>query len=162
MVARRGYSAVQIGLHWLIVVLVLFQLVFGESMGALFRAQLRGEPLPADAALGEAHIWVGFAILAAVTLRLVLRLVQGAPPPAEGSALTRRLAGATHLLFYVLLFAAPILGILAYWWQPELGEVHELAKPAFIVLIILHVAGALYHQFVKRDDVLMRMSRPAS
>lgn len=161
MAERRGYTAAQIGLHWLIVLLVLFQLVFGESMGGLYDAKWEGAGAPADAGLGVTHIWVGFAILAAVALRLILRLSAGAPPPAAGSRITQTLAGVTHALFYVLLFAAPILGILAYWFVPSLAGVHTLAKPAFIVLIVLHAGAALYHHFVRHDEVLMRMIRPA-
>lgn len=34
----RGYSTIQIGLHWLIAALVLVQLVIGESMAAFVEA----------------------------------------------------------------------------------------------------------------------------
>jgi cytochrome b561 len=73
--ARTGYSGLQIALHWIVVALVFFQLVFGEDMTRLFRAVSRGQTPEPDVALwGNFHIWVGFAILAAVALRLALRL----------------------------------------------------------------------------------------
>lgn len=162
--AARGYSATQITLHWLIVLLVFFQLVFGESMSSVFRASFRGTPVePGDATLATAHIWVGFAILALVILRLALRLRNGAPPsPAGQSPLLELAARVTHALFYILLILVPISGIVAYYWVPAAGEVHELGKPAFIILIVLHVAAALWHQFYLRDGLLMRMLKPGA
>lgn len=159
-----GYSAAQISLHWLIVVLVFFQLIFGESMSTSFRAASRGTAVdPADATLATAHLWVGFAILALVVIRLALRLRDGAPlPPAGESPALVLAAKATHALFYILLFVVPISGIVAYYWVPAAGEVHELGKPAFIILIVLHIAAALWHQFWLRDGLLMRMLKPGA
>jgi cytochrome b561 len=162
--AVRGYTAAQIALHWLVVLLVLFQLVFGESMATAFRAASRGTPVEgADATLATLRIWVGFAVLAAVILRLIIRVRDGAPPPPEGEAPALVLvARITHALFYVLLFAVPISGIVAYYWLPAVGEIHELSKPIFIILILLHSAAAFWHQFWLRDGVLMRMLKPGA
>jgi cytochrome b561 len=41
--------------------------------------------------------------------------------------------------------------------QKELSGVHVLLAWSAIVLVALHIAGALYHQFVRRDEVLVRM-----
>ncbi|HEV7286534.1 MAG TPA: cytochrome b/b6 domain-containing protein [Kaistia sp.] len=83
-------------------------------------------------------------------------------PCPPGSALLGTLARLTHIAFYVLLVAVPVTGILAYWFIPSLGDVHELGKPAFIVLIALHAAAALWHQFWLRDGLLLRMLKPGS
>lgn len=162
--AARGYTATQIALHWLIVLLVFFQLVFGESMSTVFRSTLRQRPIdPGDASLATAHIWVGFAVLLLALIRLALRLKAGAPPPPEGESPALVLvARLTHALFYLLLIVVPLSGIVAYYWLPAIGEIHELGKPAFIVLIILHVAAALWHQFFLRDGLLMRMLKPGA
>jgi cytochrome b561 len=39
------------------------------------------------------------------------------------------------------------------------GEVHETLVKLLIALLIVHVAAALRHHFLKRDDVLLRMWR---
>lgn len=159
----RSYTATQITLHWVIVLLVLFQLVFGESMSTVFRAAARGQNVDgADAGLATAHIWVGFAILALALIRLFFRLRDGAPPAVEGPAVIVLAAKITHVLFYVLLIFVPISGIVAYWVTPAAGDVHELAKPVFIILIILHAGAALWHQFFLRDGLLMRMLKPGA
>ena len=39
-------------------------------------------------------------------------------------------------------------------------QLHTYAKPVFISLIALHVTASLYHQFWRKDGLLMRMLRP--
>ncbi|SHG37803.1 cytochrome b561 [Kaistia soli DSM 19436] len=158
-----GYSSVQVLLHWVIAALVFFQLIFGESMSMATRAARRGTELdPTDATLASAHYWVGIAILVLVAFRLAVRLVGGAPDPqSSGAPVLDKLAHAAHWLFYILLVGMPVTGLLAVYVWPELGEIHELGKPVFIVLIALHVLGALYHQFWLKDGTLRRMFVPA-
>jgi len=157
-----GYSLPQIGLHWLIVLLVFYQLIFGEDMGAAERVLRRGEPLEGATLLGaNLHLWVGIAILVLAAVRLVVRLGYGAPAPVPGlPAWQEKLSGALHWGFYALLFLVPISGLLAWFVAPELGDVHSLAKPLFIVLILVHAGAALYHHFVRKDEVLKRMLVP--
>lgn len=158
----NGYTSTQIGLHWLIVALVLFQLVFGESMVTATDAAEEGTTLGGtDAFLATAHYWVGIAILALVAVRLLVRLRTGAPAPIDGNPLLRLAAKAMHWLFYAMLVAVPISGLLTVYVNPEIGDIHQLAKPAFIVLILLHAGAALFHQFVLRDGTLKRMLVPA-
>jgi len=156
-----GYSTIQISLHWIIAVLVLFQLIFGESMTAVVDAQAKGSAVSStDQSMGTAHYWVGIAILSLVLLRLALRIGFGAPKPAGASALLAKLAAMAHWLFYVLLLAVPLTGLLAYYFSDPFGDIHGLGKPAFIILIGLHAAGALYHQFLLKDGTLRRMLVP--
>ena len=158
-----GYSGLQILLHWTIAALVFFQLIFGESMSMATRATRRGTPLdPTDATLASAHYWIGIAILALVAVRLGVRLSAGAPEPqTAGNPLLDKLAHFAHWLFYALLVAVPVTGLLAVYVSPEFGDIHELGKPAFIILIAVHVLGALYHQFWIKDGTLRRMFVPA-
>lgn len=157
---RLGYSASQIMLHWLIALLVLFQLIFGESMGEVGRAIERGEtPDPTDQFLASAHYWVGIAILALVGLRIILRVVQGAPEPV-GAGVQLKVAKAIHAIFYLLLIAVPVTGLLAVYVNEEIGEVHEIGKPLFIAFIVLHALGALFHHFKLKDETLRRMFVP--
>ncbi|MCB1500699.1 MAG: cytochrome b/b6 domain-containing protein [Bauldia sp.] len=154
----RSYSLAQILLHWVIAALVVWQLVFGESMGEVER-----QGAAADAStvfLADTHIWAGFAILVLVLLRIVLRLAQGAPPPVDSSPALALLAKLAHAAFYVLLVLVPLTGIGAYYLDLPVGGLHELGKPLFIVLIALHVAAALWHQFVRHDGTLRRMLVP--
>jgi len=69
-------------------------------------------------------------------------------------------ASASHGLFYLLLLATPILGLLAFYVGDSWGDIHSLAKPAFIVLIAVHAIAAVYHQFWLKDATLTRMMSP--
>ncbi|MGY9047075.1 hypothetical protein P775_18505 [Puniceibacterium antarcticum] len=156
--AVRGYSIAQISLHWLIAILVFTQLIFGESMTAFVDAAEEGEPVSAlDAKLATVHYYFGIAILALVVVRLALRLKNGVPPPPASSGALELAGRISHWLFYVLLVAVPITGLLGYYVGDPYGEFHTWAKPVFIALIALHVAASLYHQFWRKDGLLMRM-----
>ena len=158
--ARQGYSGLQILLHWLIAALVLFQLIFGESMGEVKDALEQGVvPDPAEQTMADAHYWVGIAILVLVALRLIVRVTQGAPAPI-GAGPQLLIAKVIHAIFYLLLVAVPVTGLLAVYVNEEIGEVHEIGKPLFIAFIVLHVLGALFHHFKLKDETLRRMFVP--
>ena len=157
---RQGYSGLQITVHWVIALLVLFQLIFGESMTTVVDAVEENQtPDPTDQALASAHYWVGIAILVLVALRIVLRLAQGAPEPV-GTGLQLKAAKAIHALFYLLLIAVPVTGLLAVYVSPEIGDIHSIGKPLFIAFIVLHALGALFHHFKLKDETLRRMFVP--
>jgi len=161
---RSGYSALQILLHWLIALLVLFQLVFGDSMSRFLHREHRGMPIDASVrSWAGYHYWVGLAILALVLLRLLLRLTRNVPEPgASGPHWMKRAASASHALFYVLLLAMPVLGLLGYYIGDPYGDIHSWGKPLLIILISIHAAAALFHQFWLKDGTLRRMLVPAS
>ena len=137
---------------------MIWQLIFGEEMEAL---EHPADADPTELFLANSHLWVGFAILALVALRIVLRIVNGAPPPIETSRATAIVARFSHAAFYVLLVAVPVTGILDYYFHLPTGGLHELGKPLFILLIALHVAATLWHQFIRHDGTLRRMIVPA-
>jgi cytochrome b561 len=155
-----GYSGLQISLHWIIALLVLFQLVFGESMTTMVDAEENGEAVePLDQSLATGHLWVGIAILALVLIRLALRIGQGTPEP-NGSGMAQRAAKIAHAVFYLLLIAMPVTGLLTYYEIADLGDLHGWGKPVFIALIAIHALAALYHQFLVKDGTLARMLSP--
>lgn len=157
---RSGYSSLQIALHWSIAALVLVQLLFGESMTTVVDAAEEGTtPSGSDQLLSQVHYWVGLTILALVAIRIVVRLTRGAP--AADPTLFGKLATAAHVLFYALLILVPVSGLLGYYYGDPWGEWHTLGKPAFIVLIALHAAAALFHHFWLRDATLRRMLTPS-
>lgn len=159
--SRQGYSGLQILLHWLIAALVLFQLVFGESMVSVVDALEEGRiPDPTDKALAGAHYWIGISVLVLVVLRIVVRLVQGAPAPA-GLGWQAVASKLVHGIFYLLLIAVPATGLMALYVSDAFGDIHAIGKPLFIAFIVLHAFGALYHQFRLRDGTLRRMFLPA-
>lgn len=158
-----GYSSLQIGLHWTVVVLVAFQYVAHSGMEAAWGALRRNEVPPADTvALTYLHIAAGTLVLLLALTRIGLRFTRGAPPPpADEPRLLQLLSEVVHVAIYGLLLLLPLSGLVAWFLEiPAAGVIHVLLQYALLVAIALHVAGALFQHFIRRTDVLMRMLRP--
>ena len=161
-VAPTGYRASQIHLHWTVFALVAFQFFFGDNMTDLFRAAHEGPATEVSPFWTAVHIVVGLAILILMIARLALRQRYGAPsPPAGENAALRWVARAVHIGLYADLIGAAIVGLLAYFLFPQLAGLHHLmTRPVLLLLVGVHVLGALYQHFVLRTDVVRRMLRP--
>ncbi len=160
---RRGYSLLQIALHWTIAALVAFQLLFHEGMEETWDAREDGErAAAADEAGAMLHIAVGATILVLALVRIVVRLTRGAPPvPPQHPLPLRLVASATHVALYGFLFLQPLMGAAAWFLGIEAAaEIHAFGPYVIIPLVTLHAAGALAEHFVFRTDVLKRMLRP--
>lgn len=132
------------------------------------------------------HKWAGVTVLVLSFVRLFWRLAHRPPalPWAIEKAMPawqRRAHHATHLGLYALFFAVPLLGW-AYssaagfpvvWfglvqlpdfvpvsegWADVLKLMHKFSALGMAALVLLHVAGALKHQFIDRDGLLQRMA----
>lgn len=153
---RSRYSTISIGLHWAIFVLIFVNANIGGRM--------EEAELPADAGYWfEWHRAVGLTVLGLSLIRLVWRFVHPWPPFPQAMPLwEKRLARATHAIFYVLMIGVPLMGLAAVSVGDEalgdqLGDVHTLLVKAIYVVLALHVAGALKHHFIDKDEVLSRM-----
>ena len=173
-VAATRYDDVAMGLHWLIALLLIPMLFFGEEM--IDAGKHHGNPL-----LPSAHVSIGLLIFALSVVRLAWRIANPPPEWPNMHAWERVAARTVHVLFYVLLIGLPITGWLVFpefarekeligvtlfgLWPlpsaPNLGlpaeEMHKLGANIGIALLVLHVAAALKHQFVNRDGTLRRM-----
>jgi len=160
-----GYSSAQILLHWTIALLILVQFLAADGIEHAWDAFEAGETLRSgDMPLAWLHIGIGITVLVLAIVRVWLRLTRGAPPLPENDPLPARIgAHVVHGLIYLLLFLLPISGSVAWFGGVEqAGDAHKFFKTALLVLVGLHVAGALVQQFVLRSGLLMRMLRPAA
>jgi cytochrome b561 len=127
------------------------------------------------------HKSVGMTVLVLALIRVAWRFKHSPPPlPAEVRRVERFLAGASHISFYMILFAMPLSGWLmssaknyavswfgAFSWPNLIGPneaafktlraLHHFLSNALIAIASLHVVAALKHQFWNKDDVLVRM-----
>lgn len=160
---RQGYSPTQIALHWTVALLVLAQFVNDDAIGAAWRALARGAAEVPGGFLVTAHVAGGIAILAFALWRIGLRLTRGTPPaPPEEPRVLRIVAALTHGALYLLLLLVPLSGLAAWFGSVrEAAGAHETLKTLLMLAVFLHVAGALFQQFVLRSDVVARMVRPA-
>jgi cytochrome b561 len=165
------YTLPAIGLHWIIAVLMIFMLFFGEGL-------IR---VPTGTSLAgwrpSAHATIGILILLLALARLLWRL--GHRPPALPSTTPRwqvLVSHATHRIFYGWMIA---LAIVPYGVEhldvgrvtffnlfpvavlPNLGDwtghAHVILSKLTQILVIVHVAAALKHQFWDKDRLLERM-----
>lgn len=140
----------------------------------------RGTPL--RRAVMQSHFLAGLCVLALVLPRLLHRLRNPPPPivpPIAGweAALSKL----THGLLYAFFLVQPVLGLLTVWsggrgigipftelqlpsplvenhdLHEQLEDIHGLVGTAFYYVIGLHVVGALWHHFGRRDNTLRRM-----
>lgn len=97
---RARYTQVAIILHWVVAAFLIFQL----SLGLALEDAPRGSIMPL-------HKSVGVTILLLAVLRLLWRLGH-TPPPIVGKPAEKRAASAVHWLFYLVLFAFPLSGLI--------------------------------------------------
>lgn len=156
----KGYSATQIALHWTVAVLIAAQYLLAEGMEEAWEAVEDGgqKVMTTGAAI---HIGIGLAVLTFGVWRLTLRFRRGAPgAPAGSSGPQEAVAKVTHVLLYVLMIGLPIGGLLA--WALESGTfaaMHGLGKTVLMVVILLHVLGAVYNQWVLKNGLIRRMMK---
>lgn len=156
----RGFSGLQIGLHWTVAGLVVFQFLAHEGMEHAWRAFRGGRPPdPAENGMVTLHVVCGLLIFLLALWRLWLRFTRGVPPLPENEAWPLKFAArATHFLIYVLIIGMPISGSVAWFGGlPGAAAAHVLAKNVLLALVVLHVAGALFQAVVLKSDVLARI-----
>lgn len=174
-----GYGAVARLLHWLAALCVLVAWGLGITLDDLPK---RFEPRAL-----WVHETVGLALLAIVLVRIAWRLGGNPPPPALPGSLSspmtrwsQPLSHGVHWLLYGLMIAVPVIGIvltfargqslplfglaeIASPWPRDralartIKGIHELAANITILLATIHVAAALVHHYVLKDDTLRRM-----
>lgn len=156
-----GYSRTQIALHWGIAALIIVQFVLHDAIVDAWKARTEGLE-PAFSPLVAAHVFGGITILALACWRLVIRNRRGVPPlPDREAPLLKAAAHVTHWSLYVLMIVLPVTGIATWFGGSALADtIHTRLKFPLLLLFVLHVAGALFQQFVLKTDLLQRMSRP--
>jgi cytochrome b561 len=167
------YAGVQIALHWLIALGIVGLLALGFYMVGLPKG------LPVKATLLNLHKSLGLTVFLLVLLRIVALAAFNRPPLPSMRAWQRAAARITQGLLYVGMIVMPLAGYLGssfnrfgtrFWGIPlpqwgwddrHLRElffgIHEVTAYVLIALIVLHVAGALKHQWIDRDNLLARM-----
>lgn len=136
---------------------------------------------PTKIQLFNLHKSLGLFILVWTVLRLCWRMTHTAPPlPADTLPVERRVAHLAHAALYLLIVAMPLSGWVINsaadfplkWFglfrvpqitgpdkhlQDTAELVHFVLSWTILSVLLLHVAAALRHHFVKKNDVLLRM-----
>ena len=131
----------------------------------------------------QSHFLTGLAVLVLVLPRFLHRLRNATPPIQPPiAAWEAQLSHFTHMLMYAFLLLQPLLGLLTVWFggrgigipgtglqlpsplaenhdlHEQLETVHVWLGQLFYYVIGLHIVGALWHHFVRRDNTLRRIT----
>jgi cytochrome b561 len=165
------YGVVSKIFHWLMALLILFMFVVGFLLDKL-KAPL----------LYDAHKAIGFILLLLAITRLSWKLINQVP--SYNKTIPKRVALAAHLFhyfLYALMIAMPLsafigsnaeqrpVSFLLLFKMPLLFEhkniqlaktmmdIHKTLAIVFVIAISLHVLTALYHHFIRKDNILKRI-----
>lgn len=175
MSTSSHYTRTAIGLHWIMALLIIA--AFGLGW---FMTDIPGFSM-AKLKYYSWHKWLGVTVFMLAVIRVLWRMLN--PPPALADSISKVQQLAAHVLhwiLYILLFAVPLsgyfyslaagfpvvyLGIipLPVLIQPDfqlaesLKELHEILTYSMAILVLAHVAAALKHHVIDRDNTLSRM-----
>jgi cytochrome b561 len=126
------------------------------------------------------HKSIGITLLALIAFRVFWRITHKPPVSLSSySAIERKLATGAHHLLYLLMVALPVSGIImaisskygVKWFGLEFlpgldnaglrdvfKEAHEIIGVIILLVIIVHILGALKHKFIDKDTTMQRMT----
>ncbi len=170
----KTWGRLSISLHWLTAILII-----GLAVVGLIMTELPTSPMKMQ--IYALHKSFGLTVLALTVIRLSWRMFSGAPEDIPASKAQLFAAKTVHGLMYILLFAIPLSGWLynsasgfpLKWFGISLPKLftgfnptikslahslHENLFYALALLLLLHAGTALWHHYIKRDDLLNRMT----
>lgn len=169
-----SYGSISKLFHWLIFLLVLVMIPLGYIMGDISDKAYKAQVI-------NIHKLIGVLILVLMLLRVMWAMSNVKPSlPFQTPTWQRIAERCMHVFLYLGLIIMPLSGLIgtvAAGRPPQLDGVsimlpiaknksvagfafeyiHEPLAIILICLISIHIVAALYHHFVKRDDVLRRM-----
>jgi cytochrome b561 len=170
---QTRYHPLSVFLHWFVFLLVI---------AAFITIELKGQfPKGSEARdlCKSIHGLFGQLIFLAMALRLIVRIVYGAPSPTHPKPFFISIAKVIHWLLYAILLISPIFGILYFqyagkpihffgliWPQfvtpnvetKKLVEgIHEFLGNSLYFLIAIHALAGLWQHYVVKNDTLRRI-----
>lgn len=167
----KRYHPAHVAIHWLMALLVIMMLGVGKfAMPGIDPSD------PQKPMMLQSHTYIGGAIAVLLIIRLILRFTTKMPAPADaGNAFLNFVGKAVHFLLYFFLIGMAVSGLglfqLAnlpavfsgaapypsnfFEYLPRMG--HGLLSWLVLALVALHFGAAMFHQFIKKDNLLSRM-----
>ena len=171
---RTSYGSVAKFFHWTVSVLVITLLIIGTIMIGLDNSPTKGN-------MFQIHKLTGILVLSFMVLRTLWTLNNPKPELPPGTKPWEKFAERlVHYSFYFLLIAMPFSGWImstAAGYNPHIGslefpligipkskslahlaeDIHYWVAWTIAAILIMHVAAALKHHFVDKDNILTRM-----
>ncbi len=165
----KQYSTRTAAAHWLIFLLVATALVLGLYLADSENTAQKLSLLPV-------HFLIGDTVVLLTLLRIYFRKKDGEPAPANQNPLLNKFANVVHQGLNISILAVAISGMVTAatsgvlkameahdptlipdFSKVDAKEFHELFIGITVVLVAIHVAAALYHQFIVKDNLLRRI-----
>ena len=171
------WGSVSRALHWTIAVTIIGMIAFGWWMNHI--------PARPDRFFYRSiHADIGYVLLLLLAIRLVWRVIN--PAPSLPAKMPRRLRSAARFSQWLLDVIALLVVMLGWahsgahtpdyasWFglfqvpqitspDKEAADIYEdrhiLFAYVLLALVAIHIAAALWHHRIKRDDVVLRMMR---
>jgi cytochrome b561 len=172
----RAWGSLSRALHWILGLAIIFMLAYGWWFNHIAAR-------PDRFFHRSIHADIGYMILLLMALRLIWRALNPVPaPPAASPRWERALAHANHWALYVVTMVVALLGwahsgahkpdyasFFGWFRVPQFTatdkamadfyeDLHIYAAYLLIALVVIHMLAALYHHFVRDDDVVARMT----
>ena len=169
----KRYHPLLVTLHWLLAALIIGGLIMGGQVLAK-----TANTDPAKLLSLKMHMSIGIIILILMLIRLVVRFMTSKPAHVDtGNALVNLAGKGAHWALYILVIALAASG-LATANLAGIGEIvffgvdkplpanfddlaprgaHGILSKLLALVILAHVAGFLYHQFIRKDGLFSRM-----
>ena len=164
------YQPALVAVHWMLALMIIGLLCLGFFVLANMP---NSDPKKLDILVW--HMAGGMFVFVLMILRVIIRRWSARPATAvTGSPLLDRVASMVHYGFYVIVFLMIATGWTTGWlisgaFQPH-GDplpdsfavfptfrAHAALATLLAILIVVHIAAALYHQFVLKDGLFRRM-----
>lgn len=171
------YHPIMRALHWITVLLLLVIFVTGGWI-----VYFDPGHVPLKDRLYNLHQSTGILVWVLVLLRIVVRLITGAPKLAPDVPMTiRMVASLNQAAMYLVLVSQPIIGLAdtnawgfpLRWFElfpvpspngklaeaaaQTLSEIHWWGAATLVLLLTMHIGGAFYHGVIRRDGTLRHM-----
>lgn len=171
---RTNYGSVAKSLHWIMALLVITAWCVGYF----------ADDFASKSTIGmwfAFHKSVGMIILMLLIIRVAWRVYDKVPRPSTTNKAIIVAAHTVHYLLYVFLLVQTLSGWLMSsaagrpptffglfvfpnlisknkYIVPEFVAIHNTSALILLTLFILHVAGALFHHFILKDNTLRKMT----
>jgi cytochrome b561 len=169
------YDRMLVVLHWVLAIGLFYQLGLG-----LWMEDIPKDPPGIRAEWFNLHKSIGICLGFLILWRLGWRITHSVPAsPIGNTDFQNKLSQWAHRALYVCMVVLPVSGFmgssfspypvkffglpLPKLWEPSpegkelFSEIHEVSAFIMMIIIILHISAAVWHQWVKRDGLLSRM-----
>lgn len=165
------YDRTTIRFHWWVAGIILTLWTLGQCIDFF----PKGDP---RIFARSVHILLGATLMGLYLLRLRWRMTSGTKLPPADPGTPGKVAIGVHHLLYLLLGCVLLAGMTAAWfrgdtlfhlfqipalfsqedpWREEIVDLHGLLANSLFAVALLHAAAALWHHFIRKDNVLRRM-----